>query len=99
MLIALAAPGLVVVYGPARAGKSRTAYEAVRNAGGDARVLVPEDADGLAVVLRHADRLAAVAGEPLVLTQDLAALRIAEALHHRRVGFDIREEDCAEEVS
>jgi hypothetical protein len=67
---ALAADSLVVVYGPARAGKTRTAYEAVRRAGGDARLLVPENADGLAVVLRHADRLAAVAGEPLVLWLD-----------------------------
>lgn len=67
---ALGAPGLVLLYGPPRAGKTRTAYETVRRSCGDAKLLMPEDAAGLATVLHHADRLAAVAGRPLVLWLD-----------------------------
>src|SRR3990170_4208593 len=38
----------------------------------------------------------AVADDALVLAQDLAGLRVAEALGHRRGAFDVGEEDGAE---
>ncbi len=67
---ALAEPGLVVVYGPPRAGKTRTAYEAVRQACPQAALLVPEDADGLASVLARMDRLRPIVPAPYVLWLD-----------------------------
>jgi hypothetical protein len=67
---ALATSGVVVLYGPPRAGKSRTAYEAVRVACPRAKLLVPEDADGLATVLARMERLQALVGGPFVLWLD-----------------------------
>jgi hypothetical protein len=61
---------VVVVYGPPRAGKTRSAYEALRARHPDARLLVPEDADGLTTALAHADDLQDLARKPLVLWLD-----------------------------
>ena len=48
---ALRAPGVVVVFGPRRAGKSRTAFEAMRETRGDSKVIAPADEAGLQQVL------------------------------------------------
>jgi hypothetical protein len=63
-------PGIVVIYGPPRAGKSRTAYEVVAEQCRDARVIAPEDANGLRTLLAHADALADLAGAQTVLWLD-----------------------------
>jgi len=44
---------MVVVFGPPGAGKSRSAFEAVRRNAGDATVLMPEDAKGLKSLVMH----------------------------------------------
>ncbi|HEV7771804.1 MAG TPA: hypothetical protein VGO48_00800 [Conexibacter sp.] len=67
---ALSDPGIVVVYGPARTGKSRTAFAVVTAECRDARLLVPEDAEGLRTLLAHAGSLADEAGERTVLWLD-----------------------------
>lgn len=48
---------IALVYGPPRAGKSRSIYEALRDRLPDAKLLVPEDADGLRTVLAHVEEL------------------------------------------
>ena len=54
----------VLLYGPARAGKTRSAYEALARGHGSAKLLAPEDADGLRTVLAHLDELFANVAEP-----------------------------------
>jgi hypothetical protein len=54
---ALTESRFVLVYGPSRSGKSRTALEAARQALPDARVLVPRDAKGLRELMRLAPPL------------------------------------------
>jgi hypothetical protein len=49
---ALAERGLVLIVGPARCGKSRTAYEAVRTVAGDRCLLAPEDGKALSEMIR-----------------------------------------------
>ncbi len=49
---ALGERGLVLIVGPARSGKSRTAYEAVRTVAGDRRLLAPEDGKALSEMIR-----------------------------------------------
>jgi hypothetical protein len=49
---ALCERGLVLIMGPARSGKSRTAYEAVRAVAGDRHLLAPEDRRALSEMLR-----------------------------------------------
>ncbi|HMJ03062.1 MAG TPA: hypothetical protein VK506_08970 [Conexibacter sp.] len=67
---ALAKADVVVVYGPSRAGKTRSAYEALLAARPTAKLLVPEDADGLRTTLAHVADLPRIVGEPLVLWLD-----------------------------
>lgn len=49
---ALGERGLVLIVGPARAGKSRTAYEAVHAVAADRRLLSPEDGEALSEMIR-----------------------------------------------
>jgi hypothetical protein len=61
---ALAHEASVVLYGPARAGKTRSAFRAVHCGCREARLLVPEDADGLRTTLEHADEIVARLRKP-----------------------------------
>lgn len=61
---ALAHESLIVLFGPARAGKTRTAYEGVKRCCEHAKLVVPEDADGLGTTLAHIDELVAGLDKP-----------------------------------
>jgi hypothetical protein len=71
----------VLLYGPARAGKTRTAVEAARRALGDAAVIVPCDADALELLLDRNLRLD-IPESGIVLWLD-GLERFAEALDAR----------------
>lgn len=64
---ALERSNIVIVFGPAGAGKSRTAFQSVPQ---DAVVLVPEHAEGLAVVLKQWRSLGVADEAPVVLWLD-----------------------------
>ena len=64
---ALERSNIVVVFGPAAAGKSRTAFEALPK---NAVVLVPENTEGLALVFKHWSSLGIADEVPVVLWLD-----------------------------
>jgi hypothetical protein len=70
--------GIVVVFGPAGSGKSRSAFEAVGRTAPDAGMIVPADADGLKELMQQARKLP-LFEEPAVLWLD-GLDRFAEAL-------------------
>ncbi len=74
---------VVVVYGPKRAGKTRSAYEALRYAQPELMLLVPEDAAGLETTLAHIDALPALIESPPGWRRQLVPRRLAQALRAR----------------
>ena len=70
--------GIAVVFGPPGAGKSRTAFEAVKRTAPDAAMVIPTGADGLAKVMQQARDLPLFA-QPTVLWLD-GLERFSEAL-------------------